>query len=96
MRSRFCTNAYGGVTGMLNMHIFLVGMAGAGKTSLGRKLALNLGLRQNASLITPEQENFHAELVAGFNRLRDETEPLLGSDEDEGTPEISRKESSKK
>lgn len=45
MRSRFCTNAYGGVTGMLNMHIFLVGMAGAGKTSLGRRLAQNLGLR---------------------------------------------------
>ena len=27
---------------MLNMHIFLVGMAGAGKTSLGRRLAQNL------------------------------------------------------
>ena len=30
---------------MLNMHIFLVGMAGAGKTSLGRRLAQNLNLR---------------------------------------------------
>ena len=29
---------------MLNMHIFLVGMAGAGKTSLGRRLAANLNL----------------------------------------------------
>ena len=29
---------------MLNMHIFLVGMAGAGKTSLGRRLASNLDL----------------------------------------------------
>ena len=29
---------------MLNMHIFLVGMAGAGKTSLGRRLATNLNL----------------------------------------------------
>lgn len=29
---------------MLKMHIFLVGMAGAGKTSLGKKLAQNLGL----------------------------------------------------
>ena len=27
---------------MLKMHIFLVGMAGAGKTSLGRRLAQNL------------------------------------------------------
>ena len=27
---------------MLNMHIFLVGMAGAGKTSLGKRLAQNL------------------------------------------------------
>ena len=27
---------------MLNMHIFLVGMAGAGKTSLGRRLAQNM------------------------------------------------------
>lgn len=30
---------------MLNMHIFLIGMAGAGKTSLGRRLASNLNLR---------------------------------------------------
>lgn len=30
---------------MLNMHIFLVGMAGAGKTSLGRRLAQNLNMR---------------------------------------------------
>ena len=30
---------------MLNMHIFLVGMAGAGKTSLGRRLAQNMNLR---------------------------------------------------
>lgn len=29
---------------MLNMHVFLVGMAGAGKTSLGRRLAANLNL----------------------------------------------------
>ena len=29
---------------VLNMHIFLVGMAGAGKTSLGRRLAANLNL----------------------------------------------------
>jgi len=29
---------------MLNMHIFLVGMAGAGKTSLGRRLAANMNL----------------------------------------------------
>lgn len=29
---------------MVNMHIFLVGMAGAGKTSLGRRLATNLNL----------------------------------------------------
>ena len=29
---------------MLNMHIFLVGMAGAGKTSLGRRLAANLNI----------------------------------------------------
>ena len=29
---------------MLNMHIFLVGMAGAGKTSLGRRLASNMNL----------------------------------------------------
>ena len=29
---------------MLNMHIFLVGMAGAGKTSLGRRLATNLNM----------------------------------------------------
>ena len=27
---------------MIHMHIFLVGMAGAGKTSLGRRLAQNL------------------------------------------------------
>lgn len=31
-----------GGNAMLNMHIFLVGMAGAGKTSLGRRLAQNL------------------------------------------------------
>ena len=30
---------------MVNMHIFLVGMAGAGKTSLGRRLAQNLNVR---------------------------------------------------
>ena len=30
---------------MINMHIFLVGMAGAGKTSLGRRLAQNLNRR---------------------------------------------------
>ncbi|MDY3278777.1 MAG: shikimate kinase [Eubacteriales bacterium] len=30
---------------MLKMHIFLVGMAGAGKTSLGRRLAQNLNMR---------------------------------------------------
>ncbi len=30
---------------MINMHIFLVGMAGAGKTSLGRRLASNLNVR---------------------------------------------------
>ncbi|MBR0227404.1 MAG: shikimate kinase, partial [Clostridia bacterium] len=30
---------------MINMHIFLVGMAGAGKTSLGRRLAQNLNWR---------------------------------------------------
>ena len=30
---------------MLKMHIYLVGMAGAGKTSLGRKLAQNMNLR---------------------------------------------------
>lgn len=30
---------------MLKMHIFIVGMAGAGKTSLGRKLAQNLNKR---------------------------------------------------
>lgn len=30
---------------MLNMHIFLVGMAGAGKTSLGRRVAQNLNMR---------------------------------------------------
>jgi len=30
---------------MINMHIFLVGMAGAGKTSLGRRAAQNLNLR---------------------------------------------------
>ena len=29
---------------MLKMHIFLVGMAGAGKTSLGRRLATNLNI----------------------------------------------------
>ena len=29
---------------MFNMHIFLVGMAGAGKTSLGRRLVANLNL----------------------------------------------------
>lgn len=29
---------------MLRMHVFLVGMAGAGKTSLGKKLAQNLDL----------------------------------------------------
>lgn len=29
---------------MIDMHIFLVGMAGAGKTSLGRRLATNLNL----------------------------------------------------
>ena len=29
---------------MVDMHIFLVGMAGAGKTSLGRRLATNLNL----------------------------------------------------
>jgi len=29
---------------MVNMHIFLVGMAGAGKTSLGRRLAQNLNV----------------------------------------------------
>lgn len=29
---------------MLNMHIFLIGMAGAGKTSLGRRLASNMNL----------------------------------------------------
>ena len=31
-----------GELGLINMHIFLVGMAGAGKTSLGRRLAQNL------------------------------------------------------
>lgn len=30
---------------MLNMHYFLVGMAGAGKTSLGRRTAQNLNMR---------------------------------------------------
>ncbi|MDO5327052.1 MAG: shikimate kinase [Clostridia bacterium] len=30
---------------MIHMHIFLVGMAGAGKTSLGRRLAQNLNWR---------------------------------------------------
>lgn len=30
---------------MLKMHVFLVGMAGAGKTSLGRRLATNLNMR---------------------------------------------------
>jgi shikimate kinase len=30
---------------MLNMHVFLVGMSGGGKTSLGRKAASNLNLR---------------------------------------------------
>jgi shikimate kinase len=30
---------------MLKMHIFIVGMAGAGKTSLGRRLAQNLNKR---------------------------------------------------
>ena len=30
---------------MLKVHIFIVGMAGAGKTSLGRKLAQNMNLR---------------------------------------------------
>lgn len=30
---------------MIPMHIFLVGMAGGGKTSLGKKLAANLNLR---------------------------------------------------
>ena len=30
---------------MIQMHIFLVGMAGAGKTSLGRRLAQNLNRR---------------------------------------------------
>ena len=30
---------------MIQMHIFLVGMAGAGKTSLGRRLAQNLNWR---------------------------------------------------
>ncbi len=30
---------------MLKLHIFIVGMAGAGKTSLGRKLAQNMNLR---------------------------------------------------
>ena len=30
---------------MLKMHVFLVGMAGAGKTSLGRRLVSNLNLR---------------------------------------------------
>ncbi len=29
---------------MLKLHIFLVGMAGAGKTSLGKKIAQNLGI----------------------------------------------------
>ncbi len=30
---------------MLKMHVFLVGMAGSGKTSLGKRLAQNLNLR---------------------------------------------------
>lgn len=30
---------------MVNMHIFLVGMSGAGKTSLGRRTAQNLNMR---------------------------------------------------
>ena len=30
---------------MLKMHVFLVGMAGAGKTSLGRRLAANLNMK---------------------------------------------------
>ena len=30
---------------MVPMHVFLVGMAGGGKTSLGKKLAANLNLR---------------------------------------------------
>ena len=30
---------------MLPMHVFLVGMSGGGKTSLGRKAAANLNLR---------------------------------------------------
>ncbi|MDD4080908.1 MAG: shikimate kinase [Eubacteriales bacterium] len=30
---------------MLPMHVFLVGMSGSGKTSLGRRVASNLGLR---------------------------------------------------
>ena len=30
---------------MLPMHIFLVGMTGGGKSTLGRKLAANLGIR---------------------------------------------------
>lgn len=34
----------GGIN-MIPMHIFLVGMAGGGKTSLGKKLAANLNLR---------------------------------------------------
>ena len=37
-------NGHGGFY-MINMHIFLVGMAGAGKTSLGRRLAQNLNWR---------------------------------------------------
>ena len=38
------SNERGGLF-MINMHIFLVGMAGAGKTSLGRRLAQNLNWR---------------------------------------------------
>ena len=45
-RSSFllCPQSVVGVDNMLNMHIFLVGMAGAGKTSLGRRLATNLNI----------------------------------------------------